>query len=199
MDDDQSANLLARWRQGDRGAADILFQRYASRLIDLARRRRPARLAHLVDPEDVVQSVYRSFFSAAREGRYEVQRGGDLWRLLVTITLNKLYHQVKRNTRAKRAADRECHLIDADGAAGVPLHLLSQEPSPAEAAALTDELEQLFTKLGPLERRMVELRLQGYQLDEIAERTDRSERTVRRVLEEVKEHLQAWHGEGAGS
>jgi RNA polymerase sigma-70 factor (ECF subfamily) len=197
IEDERSSVLLDRWRQGDMEAAAELFRRYANRLIGLARRRVPAKLMYRVDPEDVVQSVYRSFFSAAREGRYDLQRGGDLWRLLVTITLNKLYHQVKRNQRAKRAADRECSLEAIAGSAGVPASLLSQEPSPEEAAALADELEQLFRSLDALDRRIVELRLQGYQLDEIAAQTDRSERTVRRVLEEVKGQLERWHGDSS--
>ena len=37
---------------------------------------------------------------------------------------------------------------------------------------------------------MVELRLLGYQLDEIAQATERSERTVRRVMDKVKERLE---------
>jgi hypothetical protein len=36
---------------------------------------------------------------------------------------------------------------------------------------------------------MVELRLQGHRLEEIAAEVQRSERTVRRLLEEVKEWL----------
>jgi len=35
-----------------------------------------------------------------KDGRCEVQRGGDLWQLLVTITLHKLHDQVKRHRRA---------------------------------------------------------------------------------------------------
>jgi DNA-directed RNA polymerase specialized sigma24 family protein len=37
---------------------------------------------------------------------------------------------------------------------------------------------------------MVELRLQGHSLEEIAAATQRCERTVRRALEQVKERLE---------
>lgn len=84
---DNSNHLVARWQQGDQTAAAELFQRYASRLIALARSQLSVKLAQRVDPEDVVQSVYRSFFVDARNGRYDFQHGGDLWRLLVTMTL----------------------------------------------------------------------------------------------------------------
>jgi hypothetical protein len=58
---------------------------YANRLIALARSRLSSKLAGRIDPEDVVQSVYRSFFAEARAGRYHLDRGGDLWRLLVAM------------------------------------------------------------------------------------------------------------------
>ena len=84
MDQGHSVNLVHRWRGGDQKAAEELFRRYANRLIGLARSRLSRKLARRVDPEDVVQSVYRSFFHDVRDGRYDLQRGGDLWRLLVT-------------------------------------------------------------------------------------------------------------------
>src|SRR5437879_3375640 len=102
-----SAELMARWRQGDQEAAEELFRRYAERLLALARSRLSARLARHVDPEDVVQSAFRSFFTGARADRFALRRSGDLWRLLVAITLHKLQHQVERHTAGKRTAVRE--------------------------------------------------------------------------------------------
>src|SRR5438270_12519197 len=77
-----SADLMARWRDGDEEAAEQLFHRYAERLLALARSRMSVWLAGHVDPEDVVQSAYRSFFTGARAGRFALERNGDLWRLL---------------------------------------------------------------------------------------------------------------------
>src|SRR5262249_13803141 len=96
MADDSSGNLVEQWRHGDQQAAAAFLHPYASRLIALPRNRLPAKLSAPVDPEDVVQSVYRSFFARARSGRYDLQRGGDLWRLLMTIPLHKLYKQIRR-------------------------------------------------------------------------------------------------------
>jgi RNA polymerase sigma-70 factor (ECF subfamily) len=192
MADERSVELMARWRQGDQEAASGLFRRYADRLIALARRRLPARLAQRVDAEDVVQSVYRSFFEAAREGRFELQRGGDLWRLLVAITLHKLHHQIRRCTAGRRSIDRELSLEDCEEREGLPSQALAQGPSPVEALAVAEVVEQIMSQLAPLERRMFELRLQGYDLYEIAALTDRCQRTVRRVLDRVKQQLRAW-------
>lgn len=185
---DDVANLLERLRKGDQQAGSELFQRYADRLVTLARGRLSAKLAQRVDAEDVVQSAYRSFFAGARNGRYDLQQASDLWRLLVTITLHKLQHQFKRNTAEKRSVDRERRPANPQ-LGGIPYDLLAQEPSPVEAVALTEEVERLMREREPLHRRMLEMALQGYDTEEIAADTQRSERTVRRVLERVKQQL----------
>src|SRR3954470_23818895 len=98
-DDDRAAwtslILLERFRAGDDQAAAEIFDRYFERLTSLARSRLSTRLARRTDPEDIVLSVYRSFFVEAREGRYTLGRGGDLWRLLSSITRHKLLRQVR--------------------------------------------------------------------------------------------------------
>jgi DNA-directed RNA polymerase specialized sigma24 family protein len=48
-------------------------------------------------------------------------------------------------------------------------------------------------QLTPLEQRMFELRLEGYTLDEVADDTCRSQRTVRRVMARIK--LEIWRHE----
>ena len=196
MVDEESAELLVRWQNGDQQAAGDLFRRYAERLIALVRSRLSEKLARRLDPEDVVQSVYRSFFSGARDGRYVLEQSGALWRLLVAMTLNKLRHQVEYHTAGKRAMDREGEA--ADGLEGIGAEALAAGPSPAEALAVADELERLMRGLDPLQRRMVELRLQGYTLNEIADETRRSLRTVRRLLDRIKDDLERQFRQDAG-
>jgi RNA polymerase sigma-70 factor (ECF subfamily) len=190
MAEDASINLVARWRGGDQLAAGELFHRYAAQLIALARTRLSAKLAPRIDPEDVVQSAYRSFFHGTRDGRYDIRRGGDLWQLLVVITLHKLQHQVRRNLAAKRSIHREQSLGGEHSLFGLQPEVLAQTPSPVEALTLAEELEQLMRRLEPLHRRMLELRLQGANVDEIATDTQRCPGTVRRVLERIKQQLQ---------
>ena len=67
---------------------------------------------------------------------------------------------------------------------------LACDPTPEEATALAEHVECLMADLTPLERRMLELRLQQYTLDEIAEQVDRSERTVRRLMGRLRERLE---------
>ena len=85
--------LLEELRRGDSAAAGKLHQRYLARLLQLVRQRLAGKLQRRVDPEDIVQSAYRTFFAHANQGDYVLQRGGDLWRLLAAIAINKLAPQ----------------------------------------------------------------------------------------------------------
>ena len=97
-----SQQLLEMYQAGENEAATVLFDRYVARLIALARSRIGARLRRRIDPEDVIQSAYRSFFVHARVGEYQLQKTGDLWRLLAGITLHKLYGQIEKHTAGKK-------------------------------------------------------------------------------------------------
>ncbi|SIO34922.1 RNA polymerase sigma factor, sigma-70 family [Singulisphaera sp. GP187] len=175
--------LLERFRSGDDQAAEALFARYFERLIALARSRLSPRLAGRTDPEEIALSAYRSFFVEAREGRYALNRGGDLWRLLSSIAKHKLLHQVRHHRADRRSIDVE---IPFDQAVEGRQIGRQYEPTPEEAAALADEVERVLSHLDPFGRRVLELRLQGLQLSEIAEDTGRSERSVRRSLAQIR-------------
>ena len=56
--------------------------------------------------------------------------------------------------------------------------LLARDPTPPEAATLTDLLEHLLQGLKEREREILVLHLQGYTQDEISARVGRAERTV---------------------
>jgi RNA polymerase sigma-70 factor (ECF subfamily) len=185
-----SAQLLHGHQAGNIDATEELFNRYVDRLIGLARKRLAPKLAGRIDPEDVVQSAYRSFFAAAGRGRFQLEQSGDLWRLLAGITLNKLHRQVERNTAKKRDVSKDRGLAD-EGSLSVGTDVLSRDPSPDEVVALADELELLMRDLDPRHREMIQLRLQGYQIEEIAAQTQRTQRTVLRALEGIKQKLLA--------
>src|SRR5205823_9703271 len=105
-------SLLRRLRSGSEDAATQLYRRYAHRLRALARANTSTQLARRVDAEDIVQSVFRIFFTAASQGLYDVPAGEDLWKLLLVIALNKIraegvFHQAaKRDVRATAELDR---------------------------------------------------------------------------------------------
>jgi RNA polymerase sigma factor (sigma-70 family) len=183
---DTSGQLVERFRQGDAEAADALFARYVERLTEMVRWQIGPMLQRRLDPEDTVNSAYRSFFVRARNGEFVLERSGDLWKLLVTITLNKLRRQIVHHRAQKRSVNKDRPLDDSAFYAEI-----DTGPSPLEALAAADELETFMKKLSPLERQVLELRLRESRWDEIAAATGRSERTVRRVLEQIRQLWQS--------
>lgn len=179
MDDNSSQNLLDQFVAGDDGAAVRIHDRYVARLLALARAHLSPRLAARFDPEDVIQSAYRSFFVGAREGKFELTRGGDLWRLLAQIALNKLRSQVEWHSAQRRDPRRE-QVVESDS----PV-LAREEPTPAEVLESIETLERLMHDLSAQERVVLERRLQGESNEEIAKAIGRTERTVRRNLEQI--------------
>jgi RNA polymerase sigma factor (sigma-70 family) len=182
-----SADLLAMLRSGNEAAAEAVFERYAQRLIQLARGRLSSRMAARVDAEDVVQSAWRSFFVAAREGRFAIEQGGDLWRLLVEVTLHKLYRQAARHQAQRRSVAREQAGSDVNRA-------IAPEPTPEDAVAAAEELDGVMQQLSERGRAALALRLQGYEHQEIARQLGASERTVRRLLADARRIMAARAG-----
>ena len=185
-----SAELLARWQAGDQTAAAVLFRRYFTRLHALVSSWLPQRMAARLDADDVVQSVFHIFFDAARDGRYVLEHAGDLWRLLAAIALAQVKHTLKRHSADRRSLTREELPLPLRDAVDENDLWLASEPTPEEAAILADEVQLLLRPLNPAQRRSVELRLQGFTLEEIAVHVGRNERTVRRTLELVKQQLE---------
>ena len=166
-------------------AAREIFERYADRLMALARRHMSSRLASRVDPEDVVQSVFRTFFDRAKRGQFTTETPDDLGRLLTRITVNKTLRQVALHRAGRRSMDRE--VGQADETTERMGELSDREPTPEETVAFVDHLEHFLNRLGSRERRIVELLMQGHTQVEVAEKLGLCERSVRRLQERIRD------------
>jgi RNA polymerase sigma-70 factor (ECF subfamily) len=173
-------SLLQRYRRGCEDAATQLYLRYAQRLRGLAREQIGSDLAGRVDLDDVVQSVFGSFFRRARGGYYDVPVGEELWRLFLVIALHKVRNQGAFHRAARRDVRRE---RPPDGAGGAAAE------DGASFAFLQLVIDEALERLPQQQREMVELRVEGHEVAEIAARTGRSKRTVERLLQEARRRL----------
>jgi RNA polymerase sigma-70 factor (ECF subfamily) len=173
-------SLLARLRRGQQDAATELYLRYAQRLRALVRARCSSQLARRLEPDDIVQSVFRRFFRRVLQGDYDVPPGEELWGLLLVIALNK----IRTEETFHRAGKRD-----------VRLSAQPADPSLLETCAVDDSallevsVEDILSQLPPSYRELVELRIQGHEVAELASRTGRSKRTVERILQDVRSRL----------
>lgn len=169
-------------RAGDPAAAQRLWERYYGDLVRLAHAHLAARARRGADAEDVALSAFASFCRGAAEGRFpQLADRHDLWRLLFTITVRHAADQARREGRQRRGG-RPIDVADLLDLPDADLDQLQGDaPDPAWAAAVADEVSSLLAGL-PREdlRQVMQLRLEGYTLPEIARRLGRSLRSVER-------------------
>jgi RNA polymerase sigma-70 factor (ECF subfamily) len=181
--------LMDRLRAGDDDAARRVFARFAGRLIGLAHRRLDRKVRPRVGAEDVVQSVFKSFFRRYANAGYDLDGWDGLWGLLVCITLRKCASANRRFHGPRRDVQREGG-APADGAGDDGWEALSREPTAEEAAVLAETLDQLLGGLQERERQVCRLRLQGCTGPEISDRVGLTEYTVKGILTKVRKRLQ---------
>ena len=187
---DSFEDVMTRLRAGDQAAAREIFQRFVGDLIRLARRQFDATLRRKVDPEDAVQSAYKSFFLRYGEGKLEVNDWNNLWGLLTIITLRKCLDRVKYHRAGRRNVQREAAAQSGTLGTEPWWEAVAREPTPEEAAVLAETVEQLLRSLEEEERPVLEMSLQGFTTQEISERLGWPERTVRRLREHIRKHLE---------
>ena len=187
---DSFDGLIARLRAGDEEAAEVVFHRFANRLMALARKRLGQMVRHKVDPEDVLQSAYKSFFLRQKKGQFQPQSWENLWGLLATITLRKCGHRIEKLYAARRDVRREVdHRAKSDDSSA-SWEAIAREPTPDEAAILAETVQQVLAGFNDAQRQIVQLSLQGFEIVEVSKLAGCTERTVYRVLERVRTKLE---------
>jgi RNA polymerase sigma-70 factor (ECF subfamily) len=134
--------------------------------------------------DDIVQSVFGSFFRGASQGFYDLPEGEELWRLFLVIALNK----IRARARYHHAACR-----DARKTAGAEIYTFTLE----NVAARSDDAERLLAlvvedaleQLPEAQRAVIRLRIEGHDVTEISRRIGRSQRSTERLLQEARQKL----------
>jgi DNA-directed RNA polymerase specialized sigma24 family protein len=196
---------IGHLKQGDQWAAQHLWERYFHRLVALARAKlgQAPRLA--ADEEDAALSAFHILCDGAARGRFDrLGDRDDLWRLLAVITSNKATDLKKWQGRAKRGGARVVGEGEmAGGNAGEPAALeliVGNEPTPEFAAELAEEYQRRLDQLGDESlRRVAQLRLEGYDYDQIAGRLGVARRTVARKLAMIRDAWGGAAGEGGAA
>jgi RNA polymerase sigma-70 factor (ECF subfamily) len=191
---DSFLDLMTRLRGGEDDAAEAVFRRFLEPLIGVARTHLGRLLRSKVDPEDVVQSAYRSFFLRARQGQFEWTSWDGLWRLLARITVCKCVNRMAFFRMQKRDATREASTADEN----LMQRVIDSTPTAEQAAILVETTADLLRGLDADSRPILELLLQGHTVQEVSSQTGWAERTVRRVRQRARERLERWREESPG-
>ena len=175
--------LLRRWKAGDERAAEILFDRFSLRLVELVASRMNRRFRESVEADDIVQSAMGSFFDADRHSRIQVSGSISLWRLLATFARRKIARSIEKQTAAKRGGDQARVSLEA-----AELVMRSSINADQEAT-ISDFLGLLETELSTDERELLEHWLTGKTQRDIAGALGVDKRTVRRRVTRLRDVL----------
>lgn len=177
-------SLLRLVRSGEQEAATDLYVRYSDRLLKLAKRNTNPNLATRFDPEDVVQSVFRSFFRRVAHGAYDVPEGEELWRLLLVLSLNKVRALARHHRAQRRSVDATFRNIGEDQSVGA---FMTPDPQPQQILEMV--VDDVLRDMPAAQRHIVEQRIQGHSVVDIADQTQRSRRTVERVIKKFRDTI----------
>lgn len=172
------ADLLKRFQAGDKAAAVEIYTRYAHRLLQLTFKQSGAELAQRIDADDIVQSVFRTFFRRATGGYYQLPDGDELWNLFLVISLNKIRKKSNFHHAAKRDVSKTEQLDFQSETLTTPESILQ----------LT--IDELIAELPQEHQGVVRDRIQGFEVGEISERNQLSRRTTERILQGFRKRLE---------
>ncbi len=201
--DESLSDLLRRLKSGDDTAATLILERYESQVRLVVRRCLPRVLRSRFDSQDIMQSVWRSFFQRLRGEPVEDDHGlvqpppgdpslvfGDssqLFAFLSRMAKNKVIDQYRRETAQKADIHRQCTMSDENGQEMDPA---SPGETPEELVTAADELSH-WRSLVPKNRQvLIDMKAYGLSSKEIGDQLGISERTVQRVFEDLRLRLE---------
>ena len=179
-------------KHGDSTAANRIWQHYFDRLVRSVRRRLYGQNRAVSDEEDIVLSVFDSFYCAVENGRFpDLSDRDDLWQLLLRMSARKVVDKRRHDLRQRRGGHEKINSLDHTGNDGTVIEAIGDEPSPEMVLMMQESVEQFFSHLGVGQLRDIAgAKLEGYSNAELAERFGCSERTIERRLHLIREKCQ---------
>jgi RNA polymerase sigma factor (sigma-70 family) len=187
------SGFLARIRAGDQDAARELLTRYEAEVRLVVRRQLPRLLRSRFDSLDFLQSVWGSFFRRVRIGPAEFEDSRHLVAFLARAAKNKVIDEYRRAASRKQDMHREEPLW-GEGAA--PREVAARADTPSQVAEAREAFGRLCDLLPRDRRAVLELKAEGLSSRDIGERLGISERTVQRVLEDLRRRAEEMESGG---
>lgn len=192
MDTSRSVTYwLQQLEAGDPAAAQPLWERYFTQLVQLARGKLRGTARRAADEEDVALSAFDSFCRGVARKRFpQLGDRQDLWRLLVTLTARKAIDLAQHEGRQKRGGGRgggESVLAGSPDVGRGLEQLAGTEPTPEFAAQVAEEFQLRLAQLPDDGLRQVALwKMEGDTNAEIARKLGCAEITVERRLRLIR-------------
>lgn len=172
---------IAALKNGNRIAFDLLVQRYAEKVLNLANRF----LHNETDAEDVTQEVFTTVFLSISGFKGDSLLSTWIYR----ITLHKCQEHLRKKQRKKRFG----FLIPTDQLSEKGIELVSETKNPEEIMSQDERVAFIYAQIGrlPENQRIVFTlhKLEGMSYTEITEVTDFSLSSVESLMFRAKKQL----------
>jgi RNA polymerase sigma factor (sigma-70 family) len=177
------AALLQLCRQGCEWAATAIHNRYEKRVRRLAQLHWPPSMRSRFDPDDIVQEVFERFFRALRRGLYTTSEESGLWGFFLVVTLNQIRKSASRHLSRRRDVRQTL------GQGSLCPSREAEFPRQMSIAHSRLVVEELLETLSPIMRDVVEQKLPGCTVQEIARTLLISHRAVERLLQAIRQRF----------
>lgn len=164
-------------------AAGQLVAQYEEFLTHVVRQRMNRQIRRRFDSQDFTQQVWASFFRRYPEMDGDFEESDNLKRFLRVLAKNKVIDQTRRNLKTK--ANKDIRELSLPSLSDDPDAMRGHDPTASQCAQANEVWNQILDRVNDQPghyRRVVELRCEGLNNDEIAEQVGINEKTVRRIL-----------------
>jgi RNA polymerase sigma factor (sigma-70 family) len=184
------SRLMHRAAERDQNALAQLFGRYNRFL--LARLRRGLKkyrcLRSRLDPEDRAQDI-RAYLTTGSLDWRRFSTPDDFQRYLARTASNCILMAIRSHLGVQKRDASRRHCFSEAGAGAAAGVIADPSPTPAWTAEVRDECERLLLSLTDKQQQVVRMKEAGYSHAEIAEELGCSERTIERMMSEIRRSL----------
>jgi RNA polymerase sigma factor (sigma-70 family) len=179
--------LTERLKNGSDDAFEEILERFGPYVMRSVRRSLDRRLRARFDSQDFVQAVWMTVHEH-RDRLAECASPDSLMALLVTIAQRKVRYQFRRHLQAqKQNINRERSMQNDSFVLPLPDHSAEH---PSQIVIAREQWDLMIDEEPAKYREIMELRCEGFTLDEIADKVGVNERTVRRVIRKLTSKLE---------
>ena len=180
--EDEFRSLMTRVQTGCPDAARELFDRYGEHIRRIVRRKLHQGLRSQYDSIDFTQDVWASFFAGPQERR-TFDTPESLVAFLSNMVFTKVARAYRRGFQTKKYNLSGKQSLNADGPDGEPApEPPLRGPTPSQVAIANEQWERMNDGQPDRFRLMLELLREGYNYQEVAERTGLHPKAIQRWL-----------------
>lgn len=183
--DDELAKTIKEAQGGSPEAWERLFREYYPKVRRVVRRKLDRSMRSVYDSTDFASDVMKSL--AANLSRLDFPSPEHLVAFLADVAEKKVIDEHRRRHTLKRDVTRERRLEAATESTAV--QVASDDPTASQLAQANEAEQFLMGRDDETERRIIELRREGHDNNDIADRTGWNIRKVQRFLKDLRDSL----------